>query len=92
MGAGADFKVDVGFGDTEVVKKTFRHLLVIMLAGMDDAMRYGVVGGCCALIVCVNRTGNGGEFHEVWPGSGDGHQLHCVPGLLCYWAWAGAGG
>jgi hypothetical protein len=38
MGSRADFQVILGFGDAELDEKQLRHLAVVMLTGVDDAM------------------------------------------------------
>ena len=91
MRAGADFKIDVGFGDAEVLKKTFGHLLIIVLASVDDTMKDRSAFRRIGCVVFCNGAGNGSQFHEIWPGSGDGHQLHLCSLLMGLFGVCGKG-
>ena len=69
VGAGANTEVVMGLRDAEFAEEAFRHPLVIMLAGMDDALIVASPPG-------LGREG--GELDELRAGTdygGDSHEM-----------------
>ena len=69
VGAGANTEVVMGLGDAEFAEEAFRHPLVVMLAGMDDALIVASPPG-------LGREG--GELDELRAGTdhgGDSHEM-----------------
>ena len=62
--AAADFQVDVGLGHAEIVEEGFAHLLVVVLAGVDEEV-LDLLG------VFVHGLDDRGHFHEVGAGTDD---------------------
>jgi hypothetical protein len=65
MRSRADFQVILGFRDAELDEEQLRHLAVVMLAGVDDAMldhRWSSL-----LIVGFNGTAERGQLNELGP-------------------------
>lgn len=74
MTAGSDIEVDVGKGQPEVSEQLPTHVLVVMLAGMDQE---------CGNRWDVIRQGaqDRRHLHEIGPRADDAH--HRAEGLAC---------
>lgn len=69
VGAGADLQVDVRPGHAQVDEEGAAHLLIVVLAGMDEEMAdpFGI---------CVHGLDDRGHFHEVRASTDNIQYLH----------------
>ena len=69
MGTATHFQIDIGLGHAEVVEEGFAHLLVVVLAGVDEEVLDFVR-------VSVHGLDDRGHFHEVGAGADDVEDFH----------------
>jgi len=74
MAAGAYAKVDIRRRQIEVLKEDLRHLVIVMLAGVDEQRLYRVCRG--RGIMLQDGTHERGYLHEVGACGGDKDDFH----------------
>ena len=73
VGAGADFEIDIWLGNIQFFEEHVRHLIVVVLACVDEKR---IERGAVGLLAAIHSTHDGSDFHEVGPCSGYEYYLH----------------